>query len=144
YSEWGLNYRASRDRGLKILQPFWKAMPHYAIWDDHDYGWNDADKSFTLKDASRDVFMKVWANPSYGENGQGTYTKITWNDVDIFMLDDRWFRSNDKMKDSVDGKPNPAKKMYVEQQMEWLKNALLMSQVNHNINYRMIANCSHA
>jgi alkaline phosphatase D len=139
FSEWGLNYRASRDRGLKVLQPFLKAMPQYAIWDDHDYSWNDGDKSYPLKNASRNVFMKTWCNPSYGENGQGTYTKITWNDADIFMLDDRWFRSNDRMKDSIEGKPNAAKKMFGEQQMEWLKNSLLGSQGNLNISFRIIA-----
>jgi alkaline phosphatase D len=88
YSEWGLNYRATRDRSLPVLQPFLKAMPHYAIWDDHDYGWNDADKSYPLKKESREVFKKIWCNPSYGENGEAVYTKMTWNDVDIFMLDD--------------------------------------------------------
>jgi alkaline phosphatase D len=139
YSEWGLNYRATRDRSLPVLQPFWKAMPHYAIWDDHDYGWNDADKSYPLKKTSREVFKKVWPNPSYGEDGEGVYTKMTWNDVDIFMLDDRWFRNNDRMKDSVDGKPNPGKKMFGNQQLEWLKNSLLGSQGNVNISFRIIA-----
>ena len=139
YSEWGLNERPSRDRSLPVLQNFWKAMPHYAIWDDHDYGWNDADKSFPLKDASREAFKRFWNNPSYGENGQGIYTQLNWNDVDIFMLDDRWFRSNDKMKDSIDGKPNAEKRMFGKQQMEWLKNALLQSSANFNINCRIIA-----
>jgi alkaline phosphatase D len=55
------------------------------------------------------------------------------------MLDDRWYRSNDSMKDSVDGKPNPSKKMFGEKQMEWLKNALISSQGNVNINFRIIA-----
>jgi len=139
YSEWGLHYRATRDRSLAVLQPFWKAMPHYAIWDDHDYGWNDGDKSYPLKKVSREVFKKVWSNPSYGENGEGVYTKMTWNDIDIFMLDDRWFRNNDRMRDSVDGKPNPGKKMFGDQQMEWLKNALLQSQGNSSISFRIIA-----
>lgn len=139
FSTWGLNYRASRDRATKVLQPLLKAMPHYAIWDDHDYGWNNADKSYPLKTSSRDVFMKYWANPSYGENDEGIYTKMTWNDIDVFMLDSRWFRSNDVMKDSIVGKPNPDKRMFGEKQMEWLKNALLQSKYNSNISFRFIA-----
>lgn len=139
FSEWGLHYRASKDRATKVLQPFLKAMPHYAIWDDHDYGWNNADKSYPLKNASRDVFMKYWSNPSYGENDEGIYTKMTWNDVDVFMLDSRWFRSNDLMKDSVDDKPNPEKRMFGVKQMDWLKNALLQSKYNSNISFRFIA-----
>ena len=36
-----------------VLQNFLKAMPQYAIWDDHDYGPNDIGKNYILKDASR-------------------------------------------------------------------------------------------
>lgn len=139
YSAWGLNYRASHDRATKVLQSLLRAMPHYAIWDDHDYGWNNADKSYPFKKESRDVFMRYWCNPSYGQDNEGIYTKLSWNDIDVFMLDSRYFRSNDLMKDSVDGKPNPNKRMFGEKQMEWLKNTLLESKYNRNISFRIIA-----
>lgn len=139
FSDWGLYYRADVTRSLPILQNFWKSMPHYAIWDDHDYGWNDADKTYPLKQTSRKVFMNYWNNPSYGENGEGIYTKITKNDIDIFMLDDRWFRSADEMADSVNGQPNPDKLMWGKKQLEWLKNALLVSKNNVTISFRIIA-----
>ena len=133
YSEWGLWYRAHHDRALPILQNFLKAMPQYAIWDDHDYGPNDIGKNYILKDASRKVFMNYFCNPSYGENGQGIYSLISWADVDVFMTDDRWWRSADRMKDSIDGKPNPDKRMLGIQQMEWLKNSLLYSPATFKI-----------
>lgn len=139
YSDWGLYYRASLTRSLPILQNFWKAMPHYAIWDDHDYGWNDADKTYPLKQTSRKVFMDFWTNPSYGENNEGIYSKITKNDLDIFMLDDRWFRSADATADSVNGQPNADKLMWGKKQMEWLKNSLLVSNNNIMISFRIIA-----
>ncbi len=139
YSDFGLYYRASLTRSLPVLQNFWKSMPQYAIWDDHDYGWNDADKTYPLKQTSRRVFMNYWTNPSYGENSEGIYSKITRNDLDIFMLDDRWFRSADAMADSVNGQPNPDKLMWGKKQMEWLKNALLVSNTNSMISFRMIA-----
>lgn len=139
YSEWGLHNRPAFERAMPFYKSFLKAMPHYAIWDDHDYGWNDADKSYPLKETSREVFKKFWVNPSYGQNNQGIYTKVTYNDIDVFMLDDRWFRSNDDMPDSINGKPNTNKKMYGNQQMEWLKNALLQSNNNVNITFRIIA-----
>jgi alkaline phosphatase D len=139
YSAWGLNYRAAHDRATKVLQPLLKAMPQYAIWDDHDYGWNNADKSYPFKNTSRDIFLKYWCNPSYGQDNEGIYTKLTWNDIDVFMLDARWFRSNDLMKDSVEGKPNPEKRMFGPKQMEWLKNALLESKYNWNTSFRIIA-----
>lgn len=139
FSEWGLNRRASKDRSTAALQPFLKAMPHYAIWDDHDYGPDDSDKSYWLKEASRNVFMNSWCNPSSGENGQGVYSKFTYNDADIFMLDDRWFRSNDATPDSINGQSNTEKRMYGQQQMEWFKNALRSSNTNPNIRVRIIA-----
>lgn len=138
WSEWGLHYRASTDRSKPVLQKFLKGMSHYAIWDDHDYGPNDADKSYILKDASRRVFMNYWANPSYGMNSQGIYTMFNYNDADFFLLDDRWFRSSDRMKDSIDGKMNADKKMFGDEQMEWLKNALLFSNGNPFTKFRVI------
>jgi alkaline phosphatase D len=137
-SDWGLHYRASRDRSLPVLQKFLRSMSHYAIWDDHDYGPNNADKSYVFKDASRDVFVKYWANPSYGANKEGTYSMFTYNDVDFFLLDGRWFRSNDEMKDSLNGEVNKEKKMFGDQQMDWLKNALLFSNNNVFTKFRVI------
>ncbi len=127
-SQWGIWYRANHTRRLPILQNFLKSMPQYAIWDDHDFGPNDGDKSFVLKETSRKVFMNYWANPSYGEEGKGIYTRITYNDCDFFLMDDRYFRSNDGMKPLVYGKPNELKRMWGPVQMEWLKNALLLSK----------------
>ena len=129
-SEWGLWYRASHDRSLPVLQIFLKAMPHYAIWDDHDYGPNDADKTYYLKDASRNVFMNYWANPSYGQNGEAIYSKISYGDCDFFLMDDRWYRSADDMEPLVDGKPNPDKRMWGKKQLDWLKNSLIFSKAN--------------
>lgn len=133
YSEWGLWYRAHHDRKVPVLQPFLKAMPHYAMWDDHDYGPNDIGKNYVLKETSRTVFKNYFCNPSYGENNQGIYTQVSFGDADIFMLDDRWWRSADRMSDSVNGKPNPEKRMLGKQQMEWLKNALLYSSATFKI-----------
>lgn len=132
-SEWGLNYRASRDRAMPVLQNLLKAMPQYAIWDDHDYGPNNADKSYVLKEPARRIFTSYWANPSYGENGQGIYTRFSYSDVDFFLMDDRWFRSNDFLSTNIDGKPNPDKRMWGPQQMEWLKNALKSSLATFKI-----------
>ena len=133
YSEWGLWYRAHHDRSRPILRNFLKAMPQYGMWDDHDYGPNNVGKSYFLKEASRKVFMNYFCNPSYGENGQGVYSMISWADVDVFITDGRWWRSDDRVKDSVEGKPNPEKRMLGKEQMEWLKNSLLYSYATFKI-----------
>jgi alkaline phosphatase D len=133
YTAWGLNYRASKDRGTPSLQQFLSSMPQYAIWDDHDYGPNDANSSYIFKDQSKKVFDSYWCNPSSGEEGKGVYTKISYGDVDIFMLDDRFFRSADNMPAMIDGQPNLNKQMYGAQQMRWLENALGFSTATFKI-----------
>jgi alkaline phosphatase D len=132
-SPWGLNYRASRDRSKPVLQKLLSSMPQYAIWDDHDYGPNDAGKSYILKDESRKIFMNYWCNPSYGEEGKGIYTKISYSDVDIFLTDDRYFRSEDKIPDSINGSPNKSKHYLGDMQLEWLENALISSSATFKI-----------
>lgn len=138
YSTWGLQYRASRDRAMPILQPLLKSMAHYAIWDDHDYGPNNSDKSYSLKEHSKKVFDDYWANPSSGFNGNGIYTTFQWNDVDVFLLDDRWERSADDTPPSFNGKANEENTMIGKEQMKWLKQALLFSNSKPFINFRFI------
>ena len=133
FDEWGLWNRASHDRAVPVLQNFLKSTSHYAIWDDHDYGPNDIGMNYILKDKSREVFMNYFVNPSYGMNNEGIYSIVSYSDVDVFMMDDRWWRSADRMKDSVDGKPNPDKQMWGKVQMEWLKNSLLHSSAPFKI-----------
>lgn len=132
-SPWGLNYRASRDRSRPVLQKFMAAMPQYAIWDDHDFGPDDVGKSYILKDESRNIFMNYWCNPSYGEEGKGIYTKISYSDVDIFLTDDRYFRSEDRMADSINGVPNQNKHYFGAMQLEWLENSLVFSRATFKI-----------
>lgn len=133
YDTWGLWYRASHDRAIPILQNFLKSTSHIAIWDDHDYGPNDIGSNYILKDESRKVFMNYFPNPSFGMNGKGIYSLMSYSDVDIFMLDDRWWRSADAMYDTVSGKPNVEKTMLGREQMQWLKNSLLFSRATFKI-----------
>ncbi|MFT3681802.1 MAG: alkaline phosphatase D family protein [Ferruginibacter sp.] len=130
---WGLNYRASHDRSLPVLQKFMASMPQYAIWDDHDYGPNDIGKSYILKDKSREVFMNYSCNPAYGQNSEGIYSVVSYSDVDIFLTDDRWWRSEDNTPDSIGGKPNEDKTYFGKAQLNWLKQALTFSNASFKI-----------
>ena len=132
-TKWGLNYRASHDRSTPVLQQFMASMPQYSIWDDHDYGPNDIGKSYILKDESRKVFMNYSCNPSYGQKGEGIYSVVGYSDVDVFLTDDRYFRSEDDMPDSMDGKSNPDKTYFGKTQLDWLKNALLFSKASFKV-----------
>jgi alkaline phosphatase D len=133
YSVWGLWYRAQHDRKKPVLQNFLKAMPHHATWDDHDYGPNNMGSNYILKDESKKIFDSYWSNASSGQAGEGIYTMFTYGDADIFLCDDRWWRSADDVKDSIHGKLNPDKIMLGEKQLQWLKNSLLHSQAAFKI-----------
>lgn len=120
-SKSGIQYRYTHTRSTKELQPLLANTPHYAIWDDHDYGPNDSDRSYVLKDITRDVFKDFWANPTYGLDGKsGITTAFTFNDIDFFLLDNRYFRTPNDMKV---GEPT----ILGETQLEWIIDALIHS-----------------
>jgi len=97
-SRYGMMYRYSELRKLPQLQNLLSACPHYAIWDDHDFGPNDSNGSFIHKDWSLDVFKMFWSNNSYGIPGLagGITTQFTLGDMDFFFLDNRYFRTDPK------------------------------------------------
>ncbi|MBX7242125.1 MAG: alkaline phosphatase D family protein [Bacteroidia bacterium] len=98
YSKTGVYHRYTHTRSLPEMQPLLGSSVNLAIWDDHDYGPNDSDRTFTGKEITRKAFKDFWANPSCGRNGEGTESFYEWGDVQFFMTDDRWFRSPNDMK----------------------------------------------
>ena len=134
-SESGLWYRAQRDRALPELRKLLAAMPHYATWDDHDYGSNDANKSFEFKDEALRIFKAYWGNPSYGEeDNPGVYTKFTWGDAAFVLLDDRYYRDDT----DLDQKLRPDKTQYGARQREWLKQTLLQLKAQRHYTFKFI------
>ncbi len=117
----GMAARYRHDRALPQLQALLSTGSHAAIWDDHDYGPNDSNSSFIFKQQALMLFERYWVNPSYGLPGMpGTFSVVHQGDADFFLLDNRWYRDDDKLQDDN-------KVMFGEQQMRWLKNALLSS-----------------
>ena len=130
-SRWGMAERYRHTRALPQLQPLLRGTHHYAIWDDHDYGPDNSNRSFPLKDHSLELFKRYWANPTYGlPDTPGIFTKVSFRDIDFFLLDDRTYRNADNAPDS------PAKGMLGEAQLAWLKDALLHSHAP----FKIIAN----
>lgn len=106
-------------RALPFLQKLFAATHHYAIWDDHDYGPDNADRGFALKDESLRLFGAYWPNPDPGAAGvPGTTTRFRQEDVEFFLLDGRFHRDPEKAP------ADPAKAMYGEAQMRWLRDGL--------------------
>jgi len=115
--------RNRKQRSHAPLQSLLTATAHVAIWDDHDFGPNDADSSYVMKGETLKLFQRYWPNPSFGLPGvAGNFGWIRYGDVDVFLLDDRWYRSANRAPDG------PGKTMFGAPQIEWLKNALLHSQ----------------
>ena len=97
--------------------------PTYGIWDDHDYGPNNSDRTAKGKEDSLRTFKEHWANPSYGlPDDAGIYFKFSRGEVDFFMLDVRYHRSPNRSRD--DG----TKTMLGPRQLAWLKRELLASK----------------
>jgi alkaline phosphatase D len=128
YSETGMRYRASKFRALPELKGLFAATPHYAIWDDHDYGPNDSDRTFVLKETAREVFQDYWENPTYGLPGKGGITTMfQYADVDFFLLDNRWFRTANRCKAC------PDRQYLGHDQIDWLIEAMAGSQAPFKI-----------
>jgi alkaline phosphatase D len=104
-------------RKFKLMRRFLAAQPNYAIWDDHDYGWNDADRTFPLKDTALKVFRGFWPN-TYESDVKLTYFTFRYADAEFFMTDGRWYRS--PPGDTAGDFLGP-------EQLRWLKEKLLNS-----------------
>jgi alkaline phosphatase D len=105
------------------LQPLLGVAHHYAIWDDHDFGPNDALWVNRYWRESFDIFKSYWANPSWGARGiDGVFGSFSWGDVDFFLLDDRMYRTPERVTE------NPDKAMLGREQLRWLKDSLSYSR----------------
>lgn len=96
-----------------------------ATWDDHDFGPNNSDEAFEHKKCSRQGFRHMWANPSYGEDKEGIYSRMLYGQVEFFIVDNRYFK-----KDS--------REIYAgSKQMAWLTAALEESH-NNGVVFKII------
>lgn len=73
--------------------------PVIAMWDDHDYGENDAGKEYPFKEASRKIMLDFWQEPKDSPRrtrDSGIYTSYMYGEeaqrVQVIMPDLRWNR----------------------------------------------------
>lgn len=126
-SEDGMRYRFAHDRATPILQKFLANTHHYATWDDHDYGPDNSDRSFRLRQAALEIFHDYWANPPMGTaETPGVFSRFEWGDVEFFLLDNRFHRSPSRWT-------GPGKQMLGPEQLRWLKEALVSSKAHFKI-----------
>jgi len=123
-SKTGIYHRYTHTRSIKELQPLIANTQNFAIWDDHDFGPNDGDRSFYNKYETQNAFKNFWANKTYGTDAnqkEGIYSTFNWGDAEFFLLDDRFFKSpNDRLTGE--------KTIIGSTQFEWLIDALSSSK----------------
>jgi alkaline phosphatase D len=125
YADYYLNYKLVQTRdnlarafvhGLEKI-PLYnseKLIPLLSIWDDHDYGMGDGNKTFHLKQDALTIFQMVyspWAKPTKDALYQN-YSEINPK-YSLVILDARSQRD-----------PNGGKDHLGQAQLDWLKNEL--------------------
>ena len=114
-----------------------------AVWDDHDYGENDAGKHYPLKEESRRIFLEFFEEPDDSERYEhegiyhSVYREAGDKTIQIILLDGRTFRDNLLRMKSQEGKDpryfykldyaphtNQTATLLGEQQWVWLEEEL--------------------
>lgn len=115
-SETGIYYRYKQFVQDTSIDKLFKKCPNYAIWDDHDFGPNDANGSFANKNLTLKAFNEFWENPApvFNENCNATW--FEYNDAQFFLLDNRYHR----IADSTDANYS----ILGREQLDWLKQSL--------------------
>lgn len=84
----------------KNYRDFKKSTRVLAVWDDHDYGFNDAGGSYRVKKQMQKIFLDAFDEPkdSPRRRQEGIYTaeelNLNGKVVQIIVLDVRYFRSD--------------------------------------------------
>ncbi|MBH0060540.1 alkaline phosphatase family protein [Pseudoalteromonas sp. NZS71] len=88
--------RLGAKAGFKTLKA---QTPIIAMWDDHDYGQNDAGKEYPHKEQSRQIMLNFWdepANSARRTRPDGIYTSYMYGEneqtIQVIMPDLRWNR----------------------------------------------------
>jgi alkaline phosphatase D len=120
-SETGLRYRWRYSRGVPEHQSILRTGSHIAIWDDHEYGPNDSNSSYSLKGDALSLFKRYFPNSAHGlPETPGIFGTHRFNDAEFFLLDNRYH--SDSYKLQADDKSSLG-----AAQLRWLQNALLSS-----------------
>lgn len=123
-----MRYRVARDRAIPELQPLLGSSHHYAIWDDHDYGPNNSDRTYSLRAEALSIFKDYWGNPSHGTvETPGVFFRFLWGDAEFFMLDNRFHRSPNQMPEEGE------KRTLGHAQMQWLRESLVSSTARFRV-----------
>jgi len=90
-----------RQREIAGLQPVIQNISNLAVWDDHDFGLNNHDRTNPVKEGAYEAFREYWPNPSFGlPDVKGVFYTYTWGSIEFFVVDGRWYRDPDEAPDT--------------------------------------------
>lgn len=129
--------KSSYELQKKAIPSWLKSIELYSIWDDHDYGKNNAGADYKFKQKAEELYFDFWNIPSNDERRSrpGIYyasvKKIHNNKVLIVGLDTRYFRSDIQRVKGVH-LPNldPSATILGTEQWDWLKKTL---SIDHDL-----------
>ena len=117
-----------------------KTTDLYAVWDDHDYGENDAGRHYPFRAESKEIFMDFWEVPEDSDRRkhEGIYgVEYLQNknlNVQLILLDNRTFRDDlihREKTDTINGHKNdyipnnsPDSTLLGKEQWTWLESVL--------------------
>jgi alkaline phosphatase D len=106
------------------------------VWDDHDYGTNDGDKTYPKRAESKNLLLDFLDVPADApvRRYEGAYQSYTFGEpgkrVKVLLLDGRYFR-DELQKGEGDTRrrylPNPTGDILGEAQWQWLERELTQS-----------------
>ena len=105
----------------KDFQKMSSTVPILAVWDDHDYGKDNSDATYQYKEEAKKAFKENYPSYPYEVEDGGIYYSFSIADVDVFVLDTRWYRSPMENEDGEN------KTMLGGEQFAWLLNGLKQS-----------------
>ncbi len=124
-------FRQAYDQQLGESAPaaLYRSAPVAYIWDDHDYGPNDADSTANSRPAAQTVYREVV--PHYelaaGEGQRPIYQAFTIGRVRFIVTDGRSAKSPAKDPDDAD------KTMLGAEQLAWFENELLVADEEYPV-----------
>jgi alkaline phosphatase D len=127
-------YSYYRRQSRPEYREFLESTAIFAVWDDHDFGTNDCSGGADVADPAWkptvwNIFRQNWVNPAYG-GGEGVYGcwfKTAIGDVDFFMLDSRYYRTDPRQT-----RPEQ-RSMLGPVQKQWLLDGLAASTATFKI-----------
>jgi len=120
---WRLNLwsTASTPAGQWFSSAIAGSFPFVHIWDDHDYGKGDGDKTFAYRSFAMRAFADDFPTYPRPSPSEGFWQSFRYGQAEVFVLDLRSQRDPDDARDGA------SKSMLGPTQKAWLLNGLLNS-----------------